>query len=129
MCQACDSSTGRRKSSGDVIGFSRMMAAIRHIFAKDAMGLHYAVQIFAGSTIVWLLLRSIGDADPLWAVISLIVVTEPHVGAAWLAFQSRILNTAIGCITGLSFLLVAGPEGWVLPLALTVTVLICTYAV
>jgi uncharacterized membrane protein YgaE (UPF0421/DUF939 family) len=32
-------------------------------------------------------------------------------------------------VTGLIFLLVAGPEGWVLPLALTVTVLICTYAV
>ena len=31
--------------------------------------------------------------------------------------------------TGLIFLLLAGPEIWVLPLALTATVLVCTYAV
>jgi uncharacterized membrane protein YccC len=118
-----------RKLSGDVIGFSGMKAAMRQFIAKDALGLHYAVQIFAGSTIVWLLLRSLGDANPLWAVVSLIVVAEPRLGTAWLAFLSRTLNTVIGCTMGLCFLLLAGPEGWVLPLALTATVLVCTYAI
>src|SRR5262249_15865355 len=34
--------------------------------------------------------------------------------------------TAIGCTTGVMFLLLAGPKSWVLPLALTTTVLVCT---
>lgn len=129
MRHASDRPIASRKLRGDVIGFSRIVAAMRRFFAKDAMGLHYAAQIFAGSTIVWLLLRSISDADPLWAVVSLIVVTEPRLGAAWLAFQSRTLNTVIGCMMGLCFLLFAGPEGWVLPLAVTATTLLCTYAI
>jgi len=98
---------------------------IRH----DAMGLHYAVRICIGTTAVWLLLRSVGDADAIWAVISVIVATEPQMQTAVFAFMSRIVNTVIGCTIGLTFLLVAGPEVWVLPLALTVTVLVCTYLV
>jgi len=91
---------------------------IRH----DAIGLHYAVRICIGTTAVWLLLRSVGDADAIWAVISVIVATEPQMQTAVFAFMSRIVNTVIGCTIGLTFLLVAGPEVWVLPLALTVTV-------
>ena len=98
---------------------------IRH----DAIGLHYAVRICIGTTAVWLLLRSVGDADAIWAVISVIVATEPQMQTAVIAFMSRIVNTVIGCTIGLTFLLVAGPEVWVLPLALTVTVLVCTYLV
>ena len=100
---------------------------IRH----DAIGLHYAVRICIGTTAVWLLLRSLGDADAdaIWAVISVIVATEPQMQTAVFAFMSRIVNTVIGCTIGLTFLLVAGPEVWVLPLALTVTVLVCTYLV
>ena len=98
---------------------------IRH----DAIGLHYAVRICIGTTAVWLLLRSVGDADAIWAVISVIVATEPQMQTAVFAFMSRIVNTVIGCTIGLTFLLVAGPEVWVLPLALTVTVLVCTYLV
>src|SRR5215467_3653256 len=98
---------------------------IRH----DAMGLHYALRICIGTTAVWLLLRSVGDADAIWAVISVIVATEPQMQTAVFAFMSRIVNTVIGCTIGLTFLLVAGPEVWVLPLALTVTVLVCTYLV
>jgi uncharacterized membrane protein YccC len=91
------------------------------------MGLHYAVRIFVGTSAVWLLLRLVGDANPIWAVISVIVVTEPDLRAAWLMLGSRVVNTAIGCITGVLFLLLAGPQSWVLPLALTTTVLVCIY--
>jgi uncharacterized membrane protein YccC len=76
-----------RKLNGGVIGFSGIMAAVRQFFFQDAMGLHYAVRILVGTTFVWLMLRKVGDADPLWAVISLIVVTEPRIEAAWLAFH------------------------------------------
>jgi uncharacterized membrane protein YccC len=101
----------------------------RFLIPRDVVGLHYAVRIFVGTTAVWLLLRSVGDADAVWAVISVIVVTEPQLQTAWLTLGSRVVNTAIGCTTGLLFLLLAGPESWVLPLALTATVLVCTYVV
>jgi uncharacterized membrane protein YccC len=105
------------------------MSLRRFLIPRDAMGLHYAVRILVGTTAVWLLLRLVGDANPVWAVITVIVVTEPDLRAAWLVLGSRIANTAIGCTTGVIFLLLAGPESWVLPLALTATVLVCTYVV
>src|SRR5215813_15376502 len=99
------------------------------LIRDDAIGLHYAVRICIGRTVVWLLLRSLSDADAdaIWAVISVIVATEPQMQTAVFAFMSRIVNTVIGCTIGLTFLLVAGPEVWVLPLALTVTVLVCIF--
>ena len=105
------------------------MGLRRLLIHPDVMGLHYAVRIFVGTTAVWLLLRFVGDADPVWAVISVIVVTEPQMQTAWLTLGSRIVNTVIGCTTGVIFLLLAGPKSWVLPLALTATVLVCTYVV
>ena len=105
------------------------MGLRRFLIPQDVMGFHYAVRIFVGTTAVWLLLRFVGDADPVWAVISVIVVTEPQMQTAWLTLGSRIVNTLIGCTIGLMFLLLVGPEIWVLPLAVTATVLVCTYVV
>jgi len=111
--------------TGNTTGI-RKMGLRRFLIHHDVMGLHYAVRIFIGTTAVWLLLRSVGDADAVWAVISVIVVTEPQMQTAWLTLGSRIVNTVIGCTMGLIFLLLAGPEIWVLPLGLTATVLVCT---
>ena len=54
------------------------MGLRRFLIRHDVMGLHYAVRICIGTTAVWLLLRSVGDAAAVWAVISVIVVTEPQ---------------------------------------------------
>src|SRR5262249_62180687 len=70
----------------------------------DPTGLHYAVRIFLGSAALWLSLGWAGDTNRIWAVISLIVVTEPRVPSAWLAFLSRTVNTILGCLVGLLFL-------------------------
>ena len=105
------------------------MGLRRFLIPPDVMGLHYAVRIFVGTIAVWLLLRFVGDADPIWAVISVIVVTEPQLQIAWLTLGSRIVNTIIGCTTGVIFLLLTGPKSWVLPLAVTTTVLVCAHVV
>jgi uncharacterized membrane protein YccC len=105
------------------------MGLRRFLIPQDVMGLHYAVRIFIGTTAVWLLLRSVGDAYAVWAVISVIVVTEPQMQTAWLTLGSRIVNPVIGCTTGLLFLLLVGPAIWALPLAVTATVLVCTNVV
>ncbi len=97
--------------------------------AHNPAGLHYAARIFVGAAALWPLLRLAGDANPIWAVISLIVVIEPQMLPAWRAFLSRIFNTLVGCVVGVLFLLAAGAGDWVLPAAVAVTVLVCTYLV
>ena len=61
-----------------------------------------------------------------FGLISVIIVTEPELGAAFLAFNSRILNTLIGCAVGLSFLYLLGPSFWSILLGIIVSVIICT---
>src|SRR6267143_4745790 len=89
-------------------------------------GWQYAVRILIGCAIVWFVLDRIHRPNPLWALISVIVVTEPELGAAFLAFNSRIVNTLIGCAVGLSFLYLLGPSRWSILLGIIVSVLICT---
>ncbi len=106
--------------------FETIGMAFRLLPTRNAVGWHYAVRIFLGTALV-LLMGRLAGFDPLWAVITVIVVTEPWLKSAWLAFVSRCLNTLIGCGTGLVFLLLVGPEQWLLPPAVALTVLLCTY--
>jgi uncharacterized membrane protein YccC len=89
-------------------------------------GLQYAARIVAGCVVTWLVLRPFGFGNPLWALISVIVVTEPDLNAALLAFTSRSINTLIGCGVGLLFLYLLGPQLWSILIAIAVSVLICT---
>ena len=94
--------------------------------AELPSGIGYAVRILVGSTIVWLALDHFKGTDPLWAIISVVVVSEPELVSAVLAFKSRVANTLIGCAVGLLFLFVLGPGVWSILLAMGVSVLICT---
>jgi uncharacterized membrane protein YccC len=89
-------------------------------------GIGYAVRILIGTLIVWLALARIKNVDPLWAVISVVIVSEPELQTAVLAFKSRTANTLIGCAVGLVFLFVLGPAVWSILLAMAVAVVICT---
>lgn len=93
----------------------------------DMGGVHYAVRIFLGSSILWYLLQVLADTNPIWAISSMVAVTEGQVQLARANFRARIANTCIGGAVGLIFLLVAGPRHWVLPLALAITVLVSSY--
>jgi uncharacterized membrane protein YccC len=66
--------------------------------------LHYAIRIFIGAVIVEFGMSYIG-VNPIWAMVSLITVTEPQIKTAWTVFSARFLNTLIGCLTGVCFLL------------------------
>jgi uncharacterized membrane protein YccC len=94
--------------------------------APQPSGLQYAARILIGSVIVWFVLDRVNHHDPLWALISVIMVTEPELSAAFLAFNSRIVNTVIGCAVGLSFLYLLGPSYWSILLGIIVSVVICT---
>lgn len=77
-----------------------------HLLKKshDWLGMQYGLRIFIGTGIVWFFLNMVG-LNPLWAVISLIIVTDSNIENTLLNFKFRMVNTAIGYLTGLVFLL------------------------
>jgi uncharacterized membrane protein YccC len=86
----------------------------------------YAVRILLGCGVAWYTLHFVGIYNPLWALVSVIVVTEPEPNAAWMAFLSRIINTMIGAAIGLPLLYLFGPKFWSVLLGVTISVLIST---
>jgi uncharacterized membrane protein YccC len=100
---------------------------LRDAFARNALAWHYAVRLFLGTAVLWLILGPLRDTQPLWAVISMIFVTEPVLKNALESFRYRIINTAFGCAVGLAFLSVAGPRDGLLPVAVMVTAFTATF--
>lgn len=89
-------------------------------------GWQYALRILIGCIIVWFIMNRFHHPNPLWAIISVIVVTEPERNAALLAFNSRIANTLLGCAVGLCCLYLLGPSFWSILLGIIVAVILCT---
>lgn len=90
-------------------------------------GIQYAIRILIGSVVAWLVLHSVGHRDPLWAMISVVMVSEPEVRSAVLAFRWRVTNTLVGCGVGVLCLWLAGPSVWSILFAMVACVLICTW--
>ena len=90
-------------------------------------GFQYAIRIFIGSTVAWYALHSVGHHDPLWAVISVVMVSEPAFQSAVLAFRWRVINTLVGCGVGVLFLWIAGPSIWAILAAMVSCVLISVW--
>ena len=87
-------------------------------------GLRYATRMLISGVIVWLILSAGMKADPLWGLISAVVVTEVKVESAWNAFVSRMLNTGIGCLVAMAFLKLAGSSEWSVLAAMAVATII-----
>ena len=94
--------------------------------SETPSGWQYAGRILLGCTIAWYALHLMHLHNPLWALVSVILVTEPELSAAWLAFVSRIVNTLIGVAIGLPLMYLFGPEFWSVLLGIALSVVICT---
>lgn len=97
-----------------------------HLF-RQAHGLpsvQFGLSIFLGTCFLWFTLHILFGANPLWAVISLILVMEPNMETTWDSFKLRINNTVIGCLIGLLCLLTIKQQALLLPLALAATIFI-----
>ena len=105
---------------------SRVFNRLLGHLVVDPLALHYAIRIFVGTAFLWLLLQRMGDNHAIWAIITLVFVTEPKLKDALENFRHRIYNTAVGCGIAIVALLAAGPRHWVLPAAMTVAVLLST---
>lgn len=99
------------------------------VFPRDILGLRFAFNVFIGSAVIWYALKFLADANPIWAVASMIASSDPVVGEAARMFKCRITNVLLGCAVGLTFLVIGGSSEWKLPLALAVTVLLSSYVV
>jgi uncharacterized membrane protein YccC len=92
-------------------------------------GVQYAIRILIGSSVAWLVLYSVGHHDPLWAMISVVMVSEPELPSAVVAFRWRVTNTVVGCGVGVLFLWIAGPSVWSILIAIVTCVLICVWVI
>jgi uncharacterized membrane protein YccC len=105
-----------------------MFTDIVHLPAdRRKTGGQYAIRILVGSAVAWIALYSVGHHDPLWAIISVVMVSEPELHSAVLAFRWRVTNTLVGCSIGVLFLWAAGPQIWSILLAMVACVLISTW--
>ena len=95
---------------------------------EDMRGVHYAVSLFIATTVLWIVVKEIGLANPIWAISSMVATSDPQVKQALQTFRGRILNTLLGCAVGLLSLAVGRTE-WQLPFAMAVTVLLSSYVI
>ena len=101
----------------------------KRISDVELFGVHLAVNIFVGATLLWVMIRGHDHIEPIWAISSMIAASEPRVEDAVKFFRGRLINASIGCATGLFILFVGGTSEWKIPLALSVSVLISNYLV
>jgi len=94
------------------------------LMQRRMSGLRYATRMLISGVIVWLILAGMLKVDPLWGLISSVVVTEVKAASAWNAFISRLLNTLIGCVVALGFLKFAGSSEWSVLAAMAVSTIV-----
>jgi uncharacterized membrane protein YccC len=107
----------------------RAMKVLDRLREDHLLGVRFALNVFIASIIVWTTFRYVTDANPIWAMASMIASSEPVVKQGLIMFRSRLINTLVGCAVGLLFLAVGEPTPWKLPFALAVTVLLASYVV
>lgn len=94
------------------------------LLQRRLSGLRYAMRVLISGVIVWFLLAALAHVDPLWGLISAVVVTDLKVQSALKNFVSRMLNTLIGCGIGLLFLKLFGASAWVVLLAMALAIIV-----
>jgi len=95
----------------------------------DLLGVRFALNVFIGTTALWLLLHYFAGADPIWGIASMIAASEPVVKDALRMFHARTMNALVGCAVGLAILATAGSSEWKLPVAVSIAVLVSSYFV
>ena len=104
------------------------MKAFERFFEDDLRGVRYAANVFLATTLLWFVVKVYGDANPIWAISSMVATSDPQLKQSLATFRGRLVNTLVGCAVGLLFIAIGRTE-WELPAALAVTVLVSSYLV
>lgn len=86
----------------------------------------YASKILLGAMIAWYGLSWCGIENPIWAVITVIIISDPSLTTTFDLAKARAINTVVGCTFGLSSLLLFGYSPLSTMLTVTLTVMIVT---
>ena len=105
------------------------MKVLERVLEDDLVGVRFAVNVFIGTTALWLLLRLAADTNPIWAIASMVAAADPQLKNAFRTFHGRIINALLGCAVGLAFIVLGRGGEWQLPFALAVTVLLSSYVI
>jgi uncharacterized membrane protein YccC len=105
------------------------MKALDRYIRGDMHGVHYAVSIFFATAVLWVLVHKMAEANPVWAISSMVATSDPSMKQAVMILRARITNTLVGCAVGLAFIALGGEKLITLPLAMAVTVLLSSYVV
>src|SRR5664279_3100384 len=97
------------------------MRALDRFTKGDMHGVHYAVSIFFATAILWVLIHKMSEANPVWAISSMVATSDPAMKQAMLILRARITNTLLGCAVGLLFIAIGGMKVITLPLAMAVS--------
>jgi uncharacterized membrane protein YccC len=98
----------------DVMPTTRWVSGWRRTVKADPLGVHF-VNVFVATIALWLILRMGANTNPIWAIASMIATSEPQIAQSLLNFRARIVNTLLGCVTGMLVLVVGGSSEWKLP--------------
>jgi Fusaric acid resistance protein-like len=79
--------------------------------------------------LLWLILRKFTGLNPVWAISSMIVASDPMVRTAMKTFHGRIVNSLLGCGVGILVLVIGGSNEWKLPIALSAAAFLSAYVV
>ena len=92
----------------------------------NSNGLLFAFRMILGCLVVWWSLFYLHDNKKIWALISVIVVSDPDFDVLRTATYARVINTVTGCIIGLVVIFVAGVSEWSLMGGIALAVVVST---
>lgn len=86
----------------------------------------YTAKIALGSLLCWGLLSSIGIENPIWSIITVVLVSDPDWTTARTLVVARVINTFVGCTVGFATLTFFGYTMEVALITITAMILLIT---
>lgn len=84
----------------------------------------YASKTTIGCLICWNVLEYFGVEDPIWALLTILIVSDPDIHTTLDMARERGINTGVGCLVGVLTIFIAGYSPVVTLFAAAVTTFI-----
>lgn len=95
-------------------------------FTFNRKALLYVARLTLGCGIVWQTAPLLRLPQVVWALVSVIIVSEPDFTAVRETMRTRLINTFAGCAIGVLFIYIAGANEWTLMAGIATAVLLST---
>jgi uncharacterized membrane protein YccC len=85
---------------------------MKKYFSFSIHSVSFALRIMLGCSIAWWSLHAVHDKSKVWALISVIIVSDPDFNIVRNNAIARFINTTTGCLLGLICLFLIGVNVW-----------------